>query len=339
MAAVFFAAGFAAGRTGGSSLVHPILATLGDLASFEPGDDWVFEMKWDGYRAIATVRDGVAEFRSRNGLDFTPTYPELAELAEAVAGDAVLDGEIVALDARGRPDFGTLQQRSGITNPREVERARLAVEVKFFAFDVLEASGATLIGEPYEKRRALLREIVEDRGPIVVPPDGGSDLDAAIATSRKLGLEGVIAKRRGSPYRVGRRSRDWLKIKHTLTQEVVIGGWRPGAGARAATLGALLLGIPADGGLRYVGRVGSGFTDRDLADLRSRLDRLDRATPPLDGVPDADAADAHWVTPKLVGEVEYAEITSDGRLRAATWRGLRPDKTPADVTLEVPHGS
>jgi bifunctional non-homologous end joining protein LigD len=323
------------GRVNAAGTVHPMLATLADLDSFDRDDDWVFEMKWDGYRAIATVRDGEVEFRSRNGLNFTPTYPELQQLAEAVDGDLVLDGEIVALDGSGRPSFGLLQTRSGITSPRDVERARLAQGVEFFVFDILERDGRSLVSRPYTERRAELRGAVRDVGVVRVPPETGTDLDAALATSRKLGLEGVMAKRASSPYRLGRRSRDWLKLKHTLTQEVVVAGWRPGNGARADTVGSLLLGIPGNNGLEYVGRVGSGFSDRDLTDLRAKLDRLARETSPLVGVPTADAKDAHWVTPKLVGEVEYAEVTADGRLRAPTWRGWRPDKKPADVTREV----
>ena len=333
------------GRTNATGTVHPMLATLAELDSFDRGDDWVFEMKWDGYRAIATVRDGMVELRSRNGLDFTPTYPELQQLADAVTGDVVLDGEIVALDASGRPSFGLLQTRSGITSPRDVERARKAQGVEFFAFDILERDGRSLVTSSYTDRRAELRDAVRDvgtrgnAGAVRVPPDAGTDLDDAIATSRKLRLEGVIAKRADSPYRLGRRSRDWLKIKHTLTQDVVVAGWRPGNGARADTVGSLLVGIPGDDGLAYVGRVGSGFSDRDLTDLRARLDRIARETSPLVGVPPVDAKDARWVTPKLVGEVEYAEVTSDGRLRAPTWRGWRPDKSPEEITWEVPDGS
>jgi bifunctional non-homologous end joining protein LigD len=327
------------GRTNAAGTVHPMLATLADLDTFDRDDDWVFEMKWDGYRAIATVRDGAVELRSRNGLDFTPTYPELQQLAEAVEGDAVIDGEIVALDDSGRPSFGLLQTRSGITSPRDVERARRKQEVQFFAFDILERDGRSLASRPYTERRAVLREVVRDVGVVRVPPDAGDDLETAVATSRRLRLEGIMAKRARSPYRLGRRSRDWLKIKHTLTQEVVVAGWRPGNGARSDTVGSLLVGIPGADGLEYVGRVGSGFSDRDLTDLRARLDRIARETSPLVGVPPVDAKDARWVTPKLVGEVEYAEVTSDGRLRAPTWRAWRPDKKPEEITWEVPHGS
>jgi bifunctional non-homologous end joining protein LigD len=321
------------GRINAAGTVHPMLATLSDVASI-PADDWVFEMKWDGYRAVATVRGGEVTFRSRNGLDFTATYPELQQLADAVDVDVVLDGEIVALDADGRPSFGLLQTRSGLTSPRDVERARKAQGVQFFVFDILDRDGVSLTTKPYTVRRQELRAAVRDAGVVRVPPEAGTDLDDAVATSRRLGLEGVIAKLASSPYRLGRRSRDWLKITHTRTQEVVVAGWRPGNGARSDTVGSLLVGIPGADGLEYVGRVGSGFTDAQLTDLRASLDRMARETSPLIDVPPADAKDAHWVTPKLVGEVQYLEVTADGKLRAPTWRGWRPDKSPADVIRE-----
>ena len=324
-----------------SDSVHPMLASLGAMTGpdrFRGGADWAYEMKWDGIRAVATIRGDELSLRSRNGLDLTPSYPELAELLHAVkgkaVGDVVLDGEIVALDGAGRPSFGVLQRRMGLTSPRDVERARLSTPVHFFVFDVLSLGGASRRNEPYSARRALLAKSVTDRGPIVVPPDAGDDLDTALATSRKLGLEGIMAKRRDSPYREGKRSRDWIKLKHTLTQEVVVGGWRPGNGNRADSIGSLLVGIPEAGGLRYVGRVGTGFTDRQLAELRIRLDGMARATSPLLDVPAADARDVHWVTPTLVGEVEFAEVTGDGRLRAPAWRGWRPDKSPNEVVRE-----
>ena len=319
------------GRTNAAGTVHPMLASLAEPGDIR-GDDWVFELKWDGYRAIATVRGGEVTFRSRNGLDFTPTYPELQELAGLVDGDVVLDGEIVALDDDGRPSFQRLQSRSGLTAPRDVERARKAQGVEFFVFDILERGGVSLTGLPYTERRAALADAVREGDVVRVPPNAGTDLDEALATSTRLGLEGVMAKRASSVYRLGARSRDWLKLKHTSAQEVVVAGWRPGTGMRAATFGSLLLGVPEGDRLRYVGRVGTGFTDADLAATRAKLDRLARQTSPLVGVPGPDARDAHWVTPKLVGEVGFAERTTDGRLRAPTWRGWRPDKSPDDVS-------
>ncbi len=318
-------------RIGGTAHVHPMLATAGDIGEFAGGDDWAYELKWDGYRAIATLQGDTVTLRSRNGLDMTATFPELAELRAAVDGDAVLDGEIVALDDRGRPRFERIQTRSGLTAPRDVERARLSQSVEYYVFDVLSLGGESLVALPYTERRARLRSAVADRGPVTVPPDLGVDLAAAVAMSRDLGLEGVMAKRRNSPYREGKRSRDWIKLKHSESLEVIVAGWRPGKGSRASTVGSLLLGVPDGDTLRYVGRVGTGFADAELQILRAKLDRLARATSPLTGVPREDARDAHWVTPKLVGEVEFSEATSDGRLRHPTWRGWRPDKDPGDV--------
>lgn len=318
-----------------AGVVHPMLATAAAPADVEGRDGWRFEMKWDGFRAIARVSGDEVTLTSRNGLDLTPTFPELAVIMDAVRGDAVLDGEIVALDDQGVPRFARIQQRAGLTQPRDVERARRAVGVEFYVFDVLEEGGRPLTALPYTERRARLRKLVRDIDLVRVPPDVGDDLDAALATSRELGLEGVMAKRADSPYREGRRSRDWLKLKHTLTQEVVVAGWRTGNGARADTIGSLLVAVPdADGRLRYAGRVGTGFSDRDLTAVRTRLDSLARKTAGMDAVPAEDARDAHWVTPALVGEVEYSEATPDGRLRHPVWRGWRFDKSPAEVRWE-----
>jgi bifunctional non-homologous end joining protein LigD len=168
-----------------------------------------------------------------------------------------------------------------------------------------------------------------------VPPwfhGGGA---SALATSRAQGLEGIVAKQLASVYESGRRSTAWRKVKHVNMQEVVVGGWKPGSGRREGSIGSLLLGIPADGGLRYVGHVGTGFTDAMLDDLGRQLRKLERRTSPFaEPLPRADAKDAHWVTPRLVGEVAYGEWTRDDRLRHPSWRGLRPDKDPADVVLE-----
>ncbi|HET8896140.1 MAG TPA: non-homologous end-joining DNA ligase, partial [Protaetiibacter sp.] len=321
-------------RTRSADTVHPMLATTAEPHEFTEGTGWRYEMKWDGFRAIARISGDEVTLTSRNGLDLTPTFPELAALADAVTGDAVLDGEIVALDDDGVPRFSRIQQRAGLTAPRDVARARRAVSVEYYVFDVLEEQGRPLTALPYTERRARLERLVRNRGPVKVPPEAGDDLDAALATSRELRLEGVMAKRADSPYREGRRSRDWLKLKHTLTQEVIVIGWRTGNGMRADTIGSLLLGVPDDDGtLRYAGRVGTGFTDRMLEKLRRQLDGLAVATPAAE-VPREDARDAHWVRPELVGEIEYSETTPDGRLRHPVWRGLRLDKNPGEVRWE-----
>lgn len=317
--------------------VSPMLATLGSPADVTDEDEWAFEMKWDGIRAIAEVRGGRLRLTTRNGNDVTSTYPDLAGLVD-LAGDhdLVLDGEIVTLNPQGRPDFGLLQTRMGLTRPGDVQAALKRAPAHYMVFDVLEVDGRKHTRDSYDERRALLTEVLRPgRGDAVqVPPAFDGDLGHAIASSRELGLEGVMAKRRDSTYATGRRSRSWIKIKHHLTQEVVIGGWTPGNGRRADTIGALLLGIPDGDTLRYVGKVGTGFTDRVLDDLAAKLGAHERKTPPLEGVPSADARGAHWVRPEFVGEVEFAEWTGPGRLRQPSWRGLRPDKRPDQVVRE-----
>jgi bifunctional non-homologous end joining protein LigD len=312
----------------------PMLASPGAIGELGDPEVWAYEMKWDGVRIVAELRDGRVRLASRNGIDVTATYPELAELARAVEGDALLDGEVVAFDRRGRPDFGVLQQRMKLTKPGDVERAMREVPVRFMVFDLLEHDGRSLLGETYTARRAALEEAVREVGPITVPPAFEGDIDAAVATSRELGLEGVMAKRRSSTYSPGRRVRSWLKVKHHRTQEVVVGGWRPGTGTRAHRVGSLLLGIPDADGLRYVGRVGTGFSDRALDEITARLKRIERKTSPFGPIDRADARDAHWVSPVHVGEVEFAEWTPTGKLRQPSWRGWRPDKSPADVVVE-----
>ena len=317
-----------------SKLPLPMLASPGAVGELGDPEVWAYEMKWDGVRIIAEVRHGQVRLASRNGLDVTATYPELRDLVRAVDGDAVLDGEVVALNRRGRPDFGLLQQRMKLTKPGDVERAMRDVPVRFMAFDLLEHDERSLLGDDYTARRAALETAVDGIGAIDVPPAFEGDIDAALATSRQLGLEGVLAKRRTSTYSPGRRVRSWLKVKHHRTQEVVVGGWRPGTGTRAHRVGSLLLGIPDGDELRYVGRVGTGFSDRALDEITSRLKRIERKTSPFGAMERADSKDARWVSPLHVGEVEFAEWTPTRKLRQPSWRGWRPDKSPADVVPE-----
>ncbi len=300
--------------------IEPMLATLASVDDLA-GREWVFETKWDGYRAVAYVCRGRASLRSRNGRDLTETYPELAEVGELL-GDhcAVLDGEIVALDSAGRSRFEALQQHGA-------RRARAHLMV----FDVLYLDGRSLVREPYESRRATLESLRLSGGFVHVPVVLGSDPDAAVRVSKELQLEGVIAKTRDGVYQPGVRARTWLKIKNQRMQEVIVVGWRPGAGSRAGTIGSLLLAVGTDTGLTYVGRVGTGFNQRSLADAQARLSRLERRMPAVRDVPAPEARDAVWVRPSEVGEVTFAEWTSTGRLRHPVWRGWRPDKSPDDV--------
>ena len=312
----------------------PMLATLGTEGELGDADEWAFEMKWDGIRAIAQVSHGQVRFTSRNGVDVTSRYPELAGLADVASEDAVIDGEIVALSKSGRPDFALLQKRMGLTKLAEVERAMVGTPVHFMAFDLLEVGGRSLLKVPYSERRKLLEKTVQSAGAVQVPPVFAGDVHAAMDMSRTLGLEGVMAKRRTSTYSSGKRVRSWVKLKHHFTQEVVIGAWRPGAGNRSHRVGSLLMGIPDGDGLRYVGRVGTGFTDRDLDAMAARFRRLERKTSPFDELPALDAKDAHFISPVLVGEVEFAEWTPTGKLRQPSWRGWRPDKDPSEVVPE-----
>lgn len=323
------------GGRGAAKLPSPMLASPGAEGMLDDADEWAYEMKWDGVRVIAEVIDGGVRLQSRNGIDVTTTYPELDELADALDGrQAVLDGEVVALNRRGVPDFGVLQGRMGLSKPSDVDKVLSSIPVKFMAFDLLELDGRNLTKLPYDERRALLLDHLRERGPVQVPPAFDGGLGTAVQTSRELGLEGVIAKRRDSTYAAGRRSRAWIKLKHVRTQEVVIGGWKPGNGRRAHRVGSLLLGIPDGAHLRYVGKVGTGFTERQLDEITRKLAGIERKSSPFDEVPAVERKDARYVTPKLVGEVEFAEWTQGGRLRAPTWRGWRPDKPPGAVVVE-----
>ncbi|MCI0155915.1 ATP-dependent DNA ligase [Leifsonia shinshuensis] len=317
--------------------VSPMLATLGSRKDIHDESEWAFEMKWDGIRAIAVVQGGALRLTTRNGNDVTRTYPELAGLVALAGGhDLVVDGEIVTLTRQGRPDFGLLQTRMGLTRPAEVEAAAKRAPAHYFVFDLLELDGKDLRRETYDDRRAALEAALRPPtgDPVQVPPAFAGDVDHAIASSKELGLEGVMAKQRDGTYATGRRSRTWIKIKHHLSQEVVIGGWTPGNGRRANGIGALLLGIPDGDVLRYVGKVGTGFTDAMLDDLAKKLSAHERKTAPLEGVPSLDARGAHWVRPEYVGEVEFAEWTGTDRLRQPSWRGLRPDKSVDEVVRE-----
>nr|WP_221203151.1 non-homologous end-joining DNA ligase [Modestobacter versicolor] len=315
----------------------PMLAAIGELPR---RDDlrWGYEFKWDGVRALAHVRAGRVRLRARSGNDVTASYPELHRLPEALAGhDAVVDGEVVAMDGRGRPDFGLLQGRMHRTGP-EVARMAAAAPVTYLVFDLLALDGESLLGLPYTARRERLDALglVSDRW-VTTPwfrgdaPGVGDQVQAA---SLENGLEGVVAKRLDSPYRPGGRGPDWRKVKNIRAQSVVVGGWRPGAGRRAGGIGSLLLGVHDDRGrFVFAGHVGTGFTARALAELEPLL--TPRSSSPFaDALPREVTRDAHWVEPLLVGEVAYTEWTREGRLRHPSWRGLRDDLPPAQVVVE-----
>ncbi|QUR68792.1 ATP-dependent DNA ligase [Mycobacterium spongiae] len=302
--------------------ISPMLATHGSVAGLKAGQ-WAFEGKWDGYRLLVEVDHKNFRLRSRSGRDVTTEYPELRSLAADLADHhAVFDGEVVALDDAGVPSFNELQNRVRATR------------IQFWAFDLLYLDGRSLLRARYSDRRKLL-ETLGKASDLIVPELLPGDGKRALEYSNNRGWEGVIAKKRDSSYQPGRRSSSWLKDKHWKTQEVVIGGWRAGEGGRSGAIGSLLLGIPDGQGLHFAGRVGTGFTERDLANLKTILAPLHTDESPFDELlPAGDAKGVTFVEPTLVGEVRYSEWTPDERLRQSSWRGLRPDKKPDEVVRE-----
>jgi bifunctional non-homologous end joining protein LigD len=319
------------------TLLRPMLATLGELPPAAADGEFGYETKLDGVRAIAYVHARRVRLVTRNDIDVTVAYPEVGVLAEAVgAMDAVLDGELVAFAPHSeRSSFEALQARIHVRDKAQIARLVQRVPVTFCIFDVLFLDGRSTMELAYRERREVLEELGLDGAHWRTPPYRRGGGRAAVAESLDRGDEGVIAKRLDSRYEPGRRSRDWIKVKNLRTQEVIVGGWSPGKGARSGTIGSLLLGVADGGGLSYVGRVGTGFTQQMLRELSGRLAKLARRTSPFAGeVPRAEARDAHWVEPRLVGEVQFGEWTREGRLRQPRWRGERPDKLPEDVVRE-----
>jgi bifunctional non-homologous end joining protein LigD len=317
----------------------PMLARAGDLPRDER--NWSFEVKWDGVRAIAYLKPGRLRLESRNLREITDSYPEVRGiLLELGMREAVLDGEIVAFDDDGRPSFGRLQRRMHVTSASAVRRLQKSTPVVYAIFDLLFLNGHSLLELPYEERRERL-EALELNGPAwrvpAAQPSSGKKL---LEWTREQGLEGVVAKRLGSRYEPGRRSGAWIKVKNTRRQELVIGGWLPGEGRRAERIGALLMGVHENGGgLRYAGRVGTGFTERTLDDLAARMKPLRRATSPFEPGGPKLPRNTEFVDPELVAEVEFTEWTEDGVMRAPSYKGLRDDKAAADVVAESDPGA
>ncbi|NUT72610.1 ATP-dependent DNA ligase [Pseudarthrobacter sp. C4D7] len=312
----------------------PMMATAGNIADLQ-GSTWQYELKWDGVRALLVADGEKVRIFSRNGNDVTKTYPELTDRSCWPEQPFVADGEIIAAGPGGRPDFGLLQGRMKLTKAAEIARARDAIPVQLMLFDLLFDNGEDLRRLPLSSRRQRLEEFFRPSGgPVHLSTVLAESVELLLDSARELGLEGVMAKRTDSRYVSGQRTRTWIKLKTERTQEVVVGGWRPGKGGRQDTVGSLLVGIPDGGRLQYVGRVGSGFSSRELTELRRTVERLGRKTSPFHEVPRPDSADANWVAPQLVGEVTYSEWTGQGRLRHPRWRGWRVDKNPSDVVRE-----
>jgi bifunctional non-homologous end joining protein LigD len=311
--------------------VKPMLARSGPL----PPEDgrWAYEIKWDGVRAIGYAEGGRLRLASRNGRDITPRYPELRALGRALgAREAVLDGEVVAFDADGRPSFQRLQGRMHLTGEHAVRRLAEREPVTYVIFDLLFLDGHSLMALPYAERRERLAAL-QLAGPTwQTPAHHVGDGAALLQATGAQGLEGVLAKRLDAPYAPGRRSQGWVKVKNYRRADVVIGGWLPGEGNRAGRIGALLVGYREGEELRYAGRVGTGFTQAELERLQARLAPLERPTSPFAGR--QPPRDAHFVEPELVCTVEYSEWTQARTLRQPSYKGLRDDVDPEDVVFD-----
>ncbi|MGF7234382.1 MAG: DNA polymerase ligase N-terminal domain-containing protein [Frankia sp.] len=345
--------------------LEPMLAVPGRLPT--DARQWAYEVKWDGVRVLSFITGGRVRALGRSGRDVTAAYPELRAVGLALGStEVVLDGEIVAFGPDGKPDFGLLAHRMHVTDAAAARRLAKQTPVSYVVFDLLHLDGHDTTGLTYAERRTLLAGLPGLNVPAAFDADG----DAVLAASRQAGLEGLVAKRRASVYRPGHRSSDWVKVKNIRRQSVVIGGWEPGEGRRADTIGALLFGLPAPaeaagpagrsanaepsdaeptdaeptnaepsdaallGRLIYAGQVGTGFTDATLAHLMTELETRRTASSPFVEVPREYARSAVWVRPDLVADVDYTAWTADGRLRHPSFKGLRTDLDARAVVRE-----
>ena len=310
----------------------PMLATL--VTDAFDDDDWSFEPKWDGVRTFAVCGEAT-QLVSRNQRDITVAYPELHKVHEQlVAIDAIVDGEIVAFEG-GVPSFEKLQSRIHVRGAAEIKRLMQQIPVALVLFDIVYLDGRDLTALPYDERREILERAVVPTPNVQVSPAIPGRGVRLFEAARAQALEGIVAKRRDSRYEIGRRSKAWLKVKTTFDADVVIAGWSEGGGHRSGHLGSLVCAVHEDGALRYVGGVGTGFTAKTLAMLEERLRALatdDAAFPAaaLKGKP--ELRHAHWVRPELVAMVEFRQLTSAGKLRAPSFKGLRDDKSPEECT-------
>lgn len=310
--------------------MQPMLATAGPLPT---GPDWAYEFKWDGVRTLVDVTEAGLVLTSRLGNVVGTAYPELAGLAQ-VAADVLLDGEVVSF-VDGRPSFSALQGRMHVRAAAQARRLAAQAPVTYLAFDVLRLYGVDLTGRPFAERRATLERLAVAGPHWTVSPlfdDGPATAQAAAEN----GLEGVVAKRLSSVYRPGARTGEWVKVRFGRRQEFVVGGWEHGEGGRSGGIGSLLLGVyEPDGRFVYVGQVGTGFSAGALRQMGDRLapTAVDRS--PFAAMPaDVRGRPITWVRPEVVVEVEFAEWTPEGRLRFASFQGVRTDKEPVEVVRE-----
>ena len=314
-------------------VVHPMLATLVDAAFDDP--DWLFEIKWDGYRALCKVDDrGKLSLTSRNGLDFLKQFGELEDLASAFASVPILvDGEIVSLDSKGRSSFQRLQGSFNRHRPSARAPSAHQYPLTFVVFDCLYADGKVLLKTPLEERKAILERLIANPAKVLYSKHVVERGCALFDQAQRQQLEGIIGKKRDSTYQE-RRSRDWVKIKAQLVQECVVGGYTEPRGSRKG-FGSLLLGLYDKGKLEYVGHVGTGFDERNLAEIYKKLRAIELKRSPFAGEVESNTP-AHWVNPQLIAQVRFTEWTRDGLMRHPAFLGLRMDKDPKTCTREIP---
>jgi bifunctional non-homologous end joining protein LigD len=307
-----------------------MLATSGPLPS---GPGWAYEFKWDGVRTLADVSGSGLTLISRLGNEVTAAYPELAGMA-GLAEDVLLDGEVVAF-VEGRPSFSALQHRMHVRGRAQARQLVKTIPVTYLAFDVLRLYGVDLTPRPFSERRATL-ERLGIAGPHWTVSPLFDDGEAVARAAEQNGLEGLLAKRLTSVYRPGTRTAEWVKVKFGRRQEFVVGGWEHGEGGRSGGIGALLLGVYDDeGSLVYAGQVGTGFSAAMLRTMERTLrPYIVNSMPFASMPPDVRGRAITWVRPAVVVEVDFAEWTPDGRLRFASFQGVRTDKEPAEVRRE-----
>ncbi|HEY7525784.1 MAG TPA: DNA ligase D [Candidatus Limnocylindria bacterium] len=322
--------------------VAPMMATLTDTAFDD--DDWLYEVKWDGYRVEAVVSGGKARIWTRNRIDAATYFPNLAGPADWIdAGEAIVDGEVVAFDEEGRPSFSRLQEKTGLRAlematrradpdaPRLTREEREAIPMAYMVFDLLHLEGRSLLDVPLEDRKHLLRRVLRPDGLVRYASHVVGDGVEFTRAAADKGLEGIVAKRRRSSYQPGRRSRDWLKIKLRREQEIVVVGWLPGQGTHK-DLGSLIVAVNDEGGLRHAGQVGSGINARMRKELLAAMEPIRRDTAPL--VRQPRLPQARWVEPRIVVRAEFTDWTRDGLLRQAAFKGIELDRDPAKVVRE-----
>jgi bifunctional non-homologous end joining protein LigD len=311
----------------------PMLATPADHAFTRDG--WLFELKYDGIRAMVSVAGNLVRITGRRGGDETSRYPEAQAIRAGIrAGQAIVDGELVVLDADGRPSFERMQQRIGVSRELDVRRVAAEHPVTFIAFDLLELEGRDLLSTELRIRKKTLRETIVDSPHILFAEHVERDGTSLFEVARESGIEGIVGKRADSLYRPGLRPPDWVKVKSWISQSCVVAGYTAGRGRRTNQLGALILAVLDGTRLVHCGQVGTGFDEKTLRDLRDRLRPLEVRTCPLDTIPKTTEP-ATWVKPELVCEVRFAGWTRDGILRHPAYRTLRPDQRPEDCTREI----